>query len=147
VSNLRPAQIVPLRRRNYCGGDLLTTMLHRGTITAPMREAGLQLRSLFHAAQADKLSVRDLARPAGCMPRYSPTATVSTARALLSRALDRAGDPGRLCLLSVVCCENSLKEFGAQGWRGRPIAQEAASGMLVGALSALVAHFDEAQAA
>ena len=61
-------------------------------------------------------------------------------RAIL--AVGGIGSPGGSCLWHVVGWERSLKEWALeQGWSGRLVSQEAASGILIAALGALEAYF------
>ena len=58
------------------------------------------------------------------------------------RAVGGLGSPAGSCLWHVVGWEQSLKEWAlGQGWNGRRVSQEAASGILIAALGALEAHF------
>ena len=57
-------------------------------------------------------------------------------------AVGGIGSPAGSCLWHVVGLERSLKEWAfEQGWSGRRVSQEAASGILIAALGALEAHF------
>jgi hypothetical protein len=56
-------------------------------------------------------------------------------------AVGGPGSPGGSCLWHVVGCESSLKEWALeQGWNGRRVSQETASGILIAALAILEAH-------
>ena len=58
------------------------------------------------------------------------------------RAVGGIASPAGSCLWHVVGWERSLKEWALeQGWSGRRVSQEAASGILIAALGALEAHF------
>ena len=133
--------------RPYRGVDTLTQMLRRQTISPAMHQAAEDFRALFHRASLDPLRVPDLARvPSG--PRGAetpPPLRQVEARGKVWAALEALGgiaSPGGSCVWHVVGCEWSVKEWALrQGWGGRPLSQEAASGILVGALGTLQAHF------
>ena len=58
-----------------------------------------------------------------------------------------AESAGGLCLWHVVGSQSSLKEWALeQGWNGRRLSQEVASGILVAALGALAAHIQSSNA-
>ena len=57
-------------------------------------------------------------------------------------AVGGPASPGGSCLWHVVGWGRSLKEWALeQGWSGRRVSQEAASGILIAALGALEAHY------
>ena len=70
---------------------------------------------------------------------------MESAREHVWRALVAVGGPGSpagSCLWHVVGWERSLKEWALeQGWNGRRVSQEAASGILIAALGILEAHY------
>ena len=51
--------------------------------------------------------------------------------------LSTLGPPSASCLLAVVGRGLALRQWAEEGWQSRPIAQETASGILIGALGAL----------
>jgi hypothetical protein len=136
--------------RPYRAVDTLMMMERRGSITAGMRQAGEDFRHRFALAQLDPLRALDLSRlslgdkPA---PRgdHAPGLRAEMARTSVWRAILAVGgiaSPAGSCLWHVVGWERSLKEWAQeQGWAGRRVSQEAASGILVAALGALEAHF------
>ncbi|MBV9858739.1 MAG: hypothetical protein JO038_01335 [Alphaproteobacteria bacterium] len=69
---------------------------------------------------------------------------IETARNAIWRAISAVGgigSPAGSCLWHVLGWERSLKEWALeQGWSGRRVSQEAASGILVAALGALQAQ-------
>jgi hypothetical protein len=73
---------------------------------------------------------------------------VENARQHVWRAIVAVGgpsSPGGSCLWHVVGWECSLKEWAfEQGWNGRRVSQEAASGILIAALGALETHYQHA---
>jgi hypothetical protein len=136
--------------RPYRAVDTLATMERRGSITAGMRQAGEDFRTRFAIAQLDPLRAPDLSRPRESGPsRFAaaggPSSRIEGARAEVWRAILAAGgiaSPAGSCLWHVVGWEQSLKEWAlGQGWNGRRVSQEAASGILIAALGALEMHF------
>jgi hypothetical protein len=130
--------------------DTLTAMERRGTITAGMRQAAEDFRACFAKAHLDPLRALDYSRPrqtgTGPADRHNHAGLrVDGAREEVWRAIlavGGPGSPGGSCLWHVVGWERSIKEWALeQGWNGRRVSQEAASGILVAALGALEAHF------
>jgi hypothetical protein len=134
--------------RPYRGVDTLTQMLRRRTISSEMYQAAEDFRVLFHAASLDPLRVPDLsrARGGGLPGALSPTESQAAARRKLWTALQAVGgvaSPGGSCVWHVVGEEWSVRDWaGRQGWAGRTVSPEAASGILVAALGALQAHWE-----
>lgn len=135
--------------RPYRAVDTLTIMERRGSITASMRQAGEDFRRRFALAQLDPLRALDLSRLSlGDKPTrrddHAPGLRAEAARTAVWRAIRAVGgiaSPAGSCLWHVVGWERSLKEWALeQGWSGRRVSQEAASGILVAALGALEAH-------
>jgi hypothetical protein len=136
--------------RPFRAVDTLTMMERRGSITAGMREAAEDFRARFATAQLDPLRALDYSRP-----RYDGSIRgsrcdglapqIEGARKHIWQAVGAVGgprSPGGSCLWHVVGWERSIKEWALeQGWNGRRISQEAASGILVAALGALEAHY------
>ncbi len=136
--------------RPYRAVDTLAIMQRRGSITAGMRQAGEDFRARFAVAQLDPLRALDLSRlrlGERSLRRdgEAPGIRIEAARAAVWRAIQAVGglgSPAGSCLWHVLGWERSLKEWALeQGWSGRRISPEAASGMLVAALGALEAHF------
>ncbi len=136
--------------RPYRTVDTLLLMERRGSITAAMREAGEEFRLRFAAAQLDPLHALDLSRlrVGGGAPTQgdaTPGLRIEAARDQVWRAIIAVGglgSPGGSCLWHVVGWERSLKEWALeQGWSGRRVSQEAASGILIAALGALEGHY------
>ncbi|HZK91150.1 MAG TPA: hypothetical protein VFC56_13475 [Stellaceae bacterium] len=135
--------------RPYRAVDTLTIMERRGSITSGMRQAGEDFRHSFALAQLDPLRALDLSRLSlGDKPTrrgdHAPGLRVEAARTAVWRAIRAAGgtaSPAGSCLWHVVGWECSLKEWALhQGWAGRRVSQEAASGILIAALGALEIH-------
>lgn len=136
--------------RPYRAVDTLATMERRGSITAGMRQAAEDFRFRFVTAQLDPLRALDYSRPrdAGtgrARGNRESGLRVESAREHVWRAVVAVGgpaSPGGSCLWHVVGWERSLKEWALeQGWNGRRISQEAASGILVAALGTLETYY------
>ena len=136
--------------RPYRAIDILAAMERRGSITAGMRRAGEDFRARFTTARLDPLHALDVSRPSGGGPGVRHGGDPAGVRIEAARqavwgalvALGGIGSPAGSCLWHVVGWEGSLKEWALeQGWSGRRVSQEAASGILVAALGALEAHF------
>ena len=136
--------------RPYRAVDTLGTMERRGSITAGMRQAGEDFRTRFATAQLDPLRAPDWSRlraggSSGFRSGDEPGLRIEGARNMVWRAIRAVGglgSPAGSCLWHVVGWEQSLKEWAlGQGWNGRRVSQEAASGILIAALGALEAHF------
>jgi hypothetical protein len=136
--------------RPYRALDTLAIMERRGSITAGMRQAGEDFRARFATAQLDPLRALDLSQPRrGDRRLYGGddgrALRVDAARAAVWRAIQAIGgigSPAGSCVWHVVGWERSLKTWAIeQGWNGRPVSPETASGILVAALGALEAHF------
>lgn len=136
--------------RPYRAIDTLVAMERRGTITASMRQAAEDFRARFVAAQLDPLHALDYSRLRDGERGRGNSAAPAALRAESARedvwraivALGGPGSPGGSCVWHVVGWERSIKEWALeQGWNGRRISQEAASGILVAALGALEAHY------
>jgi hypothetical protein len=124
-------------------------MERRGSITGGMRQAGEDFRARFAVAQLDPLRAPDLSRPrergALRFKADEPGMRIEGAREAVWRAIQAvggSGSPAGSCLWHVVGSEQSLKEWALeQGWSGRRVSQETASGILIAALGALETHF------
>ena len=135
--------------RPYRAIDTLAIMERRGSITTGMRQAGENFRARFATAQLDPLRALDLSQLRFGERRSrsgdGPGLRIEAARASVWSAIQAIGgiaSPAGSCVWHVVGWERSLKAWAIeQGWNGRRISQEAASGILVAALGALEAHF------
>src|SRR3954454_16849768 len=141
--------------RPYRALDTLAVMERRGSITAGMRQAGEDFRARFTTAQLDPLRALDLSQlRLGGRPSRSgdegPGLRIEAARTAVWRAIQAVGgiaSPAGSCVWHVVGWKSSLKAWTIeQGWNGRRVSQEAASGILVAALGALEAHFGSSRA-
>jgi hypothetical protein len=133
----------------YRAVDTLMVMERRGSITAAMRQAGEDFRARFAVAQLDPLRALDLSRLRIAEPRLrrdndGPGLRIEAARGTVWRAIQAVGgiaSPAGSCLWHVLGWQQSLKEWAqGQGWSGRRVSQEAASGILIAALGALETH-------
>jgi len=140
--------------RPYRFVDTLAAMERRGSITAGMRQAGEDFRDRFAIAQLDPLSAFDISRPkigsgAGFRSGNAPGSRIENAREVVWRAIlavGGLGSAGGSCVWHVLGWQQSLKEWALeQGWSGRRVSQEAASGILIASLGALEAHFSRSR--
>src|SRR6478672_5222055 len=136
--------------RPYRAVDTLAIMERRGSISPGMRQAGEDFRARFAIAQLDPLRALDLSHlrlgERGPRPdREGPGQRIETARTAVWRTIQAVGgiaSPAGSCLWHVLGWERSLKEWALeQGWSGRRVSQESASGILVAALGILEVHF------
>jgi len=135
--------------RPYRTADTLMVMERRGSISAGMRQAGECFRARFAVAQLDPLRALDLSHLRIAEPPLSPDndgpgPRIEAARGTVWRAIQAVGgiaSPAGSCLWHVLGWQRSLKEWAqGQGWSGRRVSQEAASGILIAALGALETH-------
>jgi len=115
-----------------------------------MRQAGEDFRDRFAIAQLDPLRAFDTSRlrigsGAGFRSANEPGSRIENAREAVWHAIlavGGLGSAGGSCVWHVLGWQRSLKEWALeQGWRGRRVSQEAASGILIASLGALEAHF------
>jgi hypothetical protein len=129
--------------------DTLLAMERRGSITAAMRQAGQDFRKHFAVAQLDPLRAVEWSKPrqSGAIRNHGAEvgSRIEKAREFVWRTIRAVGglsSPGGSCLWHVVGWECSLKDWAfGQGWSGRRISQESASGILIAALGALDAFY------
>jgi flavin-binding protein dodecin len=136
--------------RPYRALDTLAIMERRGSITAGMRQAGEDFRTRFATAQLDPLRALDISQVrlgdrSSRHPDEGSGLRIEAARDAVWRAIQSVGgiaSPAGSCIWHVVGWECSLKAWAVeQGWNGRRVSQETASGILVAALGALEAYF------
>jgi hypothetical protein len=136
--------------RPHYAVDTLVAMERRGSITAAMRQAGQDFKRYFAVAQLDPLRAVDWSRPrrSGLARPHGVDDVgwrIEKAREFVwhtIRAVGGLGSPGGSCLWHVVGWGRSLKEWALdQGWSGRRVSQESASGILIAVLGALDAHY------
>jgi hypothetical protein len=140
--------------RPYRFVDTLAAMERRGSITAGMRQAGEGFRDCFAIAQLDPLSAFDASRlrigsRAGFRAVEGPGSRIESARNVVWRAIVAVGglgSAGGSCVWHVVGWQQSLKEWALeQGWNGRRVSQETASGILIASLGTLEAHWAQSK--
>ncbi len=131
--------------RPYRAVDTLGVMLRKGTISPAMRQAGDDFHALFLTASLDPLRAADWRSIPQGFSELSPTLRQVGARDKVWKALQALGgiaSPAGSCVWHVVGCAWSIKEWSLrEGWGGRPLSQETAAGILVGALGVLQGHF------
>ena len=129
--------------------DTLAVMERRGSITSGMRQAGEDFRARFAVAQLDPLRAADpthlrIAELGPRLEKEAPGFRIEAARREVwqaLRAVGGVGSPAGSCLWHVVGWQLPVKEWALhQGWSGRRVSQEAASGILIAALGALESH-------
>lgn len=127
--------------RPYRVVDTLTAMLRKGTITPAMRQAAEDFRAQFVLASLDPLRAADLNRLPAAWREVPMSLRQAEARTRVWQALQALGgiaSPAGTCVWHVVGCEWTVKEWALrEGWGGRSLSQEAASGILVGSLGVL----------
>ena len=140
--------------RPYRAVDTLAMMQRRGSITPAMRQAAENFRVRFATAQLDPLRALDWSRLRSGVPSRRLGADdaglrTEAARRAVWRAIQAVGgiaSPAGSCLWHIIGWEQSLKEWACeQGWNGRRVSQEAASGILIATLGALEAYFSVAK--
>jgi hypothetical protein len=131
--------------RPYRAVDTLTAMLRKGSITAEMHQAGEDFHALFMTAQLETLRAADLHRTPDGTHEFTITLRQAEARKQIWRILKTLGgvaSPAGSCAWHVVGSAMTVKEWALHhGWNGRVLSPEAASGVLIGTLGALQAHF------
>ena len=125
--------------------DTIGTMQRAGTITEPMAEAGRKFGRQFIVAQLDPLRAPDIARIPGNGREADPGDIGIAAREQVHRALRALGGPGAALgsvAWHVLGCGCSLREWTLrQGWNGRQLRPEQATGVLIAALDLLTWHY------
>ena len=125
--------------------DTLGRMLKSSTITEPMAEAGRKFGRQFILAQLDPLRAPDMARIPGNGREPDPGDISVAAREQVHRALRALGGyDGAMgsVVWHVLGCGCSLREWTLrQGWNGRQLRPEQATGVLIAALDLLAGHY------
>lgn len=125
--------------------DIVLIMLRRQTITEQMAVAGWRFRDDFALAGLVGLRAGSFVRVGGSGQGDAPSVRQQAARDRVHGALAMLGgrtSPAGACLWSVLGEGMNIREWSLrEGWAGRPLKRETASGILVGALGALVAHY------
>ena len=129
--------------------DTLGRMLKAGTITEPMLEAGRKFQRQFIMAQLDPLRAPDVCRIPGNGREADPGDIGVAAREQVHRAMRAlGGHDGAMgsVVWHVLGTGCSLREWTLrQGWNGRQLRQEQATGVLIAALDLLTRHYGMAQ--
>lgn len=116
----------------------------RGSITAPQRQAGEHFARLFALAALDPIQAADMGRISGAGSRMIHRGSIR-ARRQVNEALDALGGlsaPLGSCAWFVLGCDHSVQQWAQrEGWNGRPINKQVATGILISALSILAKHF------
>lgn len=125
--------------------DVLAIMVRRGTITPAMQKAGTEFRDDFDLGQMHGLRAAPLVRLGGGSQGDAIAVAQQHARTRVAQALTIAGgrtSPAGSCMWHVLGEGMHIKEWAMrEGWHGRPLQQETASGILVASLGMLVVHY------
>ena len=130
--------------------DTLARMRKAGTITRAMHQAARDFQAHFTIAAhdtTDTASIVRVRRLRGEKMTWNDDLTVRqiAARDRVHDALDALGgmaSPGGSCVWHVVGLQSSLREWALrQGWNGRPMQLNQATGVLLTALGILAVHY------
>jgi hypothetical protein len=125
--------------------DTLARMHKAGTITHTMVDAGRTFERQFILAQLDPLRAPDIGRIPGSGREADPGDTTLGARRRIHSALSAlGGHDGAMgsVVWHVLGCGCSLREWTLrQGWNGRQLRAEQATGVLIAALDLLAVHY------
>ena len=125
--------------------DLLLIMVRRGTISDAMAVAGWRFRDDFALGGLVGMRAGSFIRTGGGGQGDAPSISQQAARDRVHGALAVLGgstSPAGACLWCVLGEGMNIREWSLrEGWAGRPLKRETASGILVGALGALVSHY------
>lgn len=104
-----------------------------------------EFRALFRLGALDPLRAIDLQQVPQSVRELHVSERQAEARKQIWRALSALGgiaSPAGSCIWHVVGAEWSVKDWALrEGWRGKSLKPDTASGFLVGALGVLQAHF------
>jgi hypothetical protein len=130
--------------------DTLGKMLKAGTISPEMHDAAKDFQTTFIVANLDPLRAVPILRVPGTGRDLDLNERQLHARQRVHRSLEALGgisSPAGSCVWHVVGLQRSVREWAMrEGWRGRPVRQEQAQGVLVAALGMLAAHFGYGEA-
>ena len=123
---------------------LLARLEASKAIGAPERLAGEHFRDEFARAGLDPLRALDMGKlPGGSHPGHCGNVRAQQRVWEALKALGGISSPMGSCAWFVLGCENSVREWAMrEGWNGKPLNQQRAAGLLIGALGVLRAHFD-----
>jgi hypothetical protein len=130
--------------------DTLGKMLRSGTISQEMHDAAKDFQAAFIVANLDPLRALPILRVRATGRNPDLNDRQLHARRRVHKALEALGgisSPAGSCVWHVVGLQRSVREWAKrQGWGGRPVRQEQAQGILVGALGVLAGHLGYGQA-
>ena len=125
--------------------DTIDRMRKAGTITTAMHDAARDFQAHFIIAAYDATPPRHMIRVSGGGWTNNLTDNQIAARNRVARALGTLGgigSPGGSCIWHVVGLGFSLREWALQqGWAGRSVHHNQATGALVTALGVLAVHY------
>jgi hypothetical protein len=125
--------------------DTLARLYEGGVIDSALLEAGREFERAFAAAALDPLRTMPLERVLGNGQGLHVADGISLARWRLHSAFTALGgqaSPAGSACWEVLGLGRSLREWAlGHGWRGRPLRQETAQGILVAALGVLAGHY------
>lgn len=125
--------------------DILAMMLRRGSITPNMALAGYKFRDTFSTGLLDRgprgmrLDSINTGKGQG-LPARQIDARNDIYRAM--QTLGGLSSPAGICAWCVLGEGMNVREWCLrEGWRGRALSQETASGILISVLGVLTAHY------
>ncbi len=128
----------------YVAGDLLGSLLARGSITKEEAVAGLRFRAWFRLGQLDALQAADWSRPFVSGGKRAPELSASSERARreIAKAIRWVGgatSSSGSCLWHAIGLDQSLRSWIIEQHKAssRCVHQAAATGVLVVALETL----------
>ncbi len=126
------------------GLNLLEQWEHSGRISREMRAAGDKFNEDFQRACLDPIHAADMSRIGGARGPVTHMGCIR-ARDRVRDALAALGgpeSPAGCGAWFVLGCEFSIRQWAErEGWRGRMIDKDVATGILIGALGTLARHF------
>jgi hypothetical protein len=121
-----------------------------GTITPEMHDAAKDFQASSIVANLDPIWALPITRVPGNPREPDLNERQLDARRRVHKALEALGgisSQAGSCVWHVVGLQRSVREWAIrQGWRGRPVRQEQAQGILVAALGVLAGHLGYADA-
>jgi hypothetical protein len=124
--------------------DTLGKMLRAGTISQAMHDTARAFQAAFVVANLDPIRAMPLLRMPGAGHEPCLNERQVDARRRVHAAMQALGgitSPAGSCVWHVVGLQCSVREWAVrQGWNGRLVRQEQATGILIAALGVLAAH-------